>query len=196
MSLDHSPYEEALRAVVSLLGALPGPAMLIGGVAVIAHGHIRTTDDIDATVSGALVTAECVIDLAATHDIHPRIDDPLAFARRTQMLLLKHRPTGIEFDLSLAWIPFEEEALARRMTVQFRGVEVPVCDPEDLIVYKIVAARPLDVEDARQLAMRHRLNLDRERITRTVAGFDEILDDGRSRLQLWRDTERAAFPAS
>ena len=49
-------YEQALHAVSALLAALPGPAMLIGGLVVIAHGHVRTTDDIDATASGRRVT--------------------------------------------------------------------------------------------------------------------------------------------
>lgn len=194
MSVAASPYEQALRAVIALLDALPGPSMLIGGLAVIAHGHVRTTDDIDATVSGSSVTPERIIEIAAGQGIHPRIQEPLSFAARTQVLLLVHRPTGVEVDLSLAWIPFEEEALARQQVVALRGLNLRVCTPEDLIVYKLVAARPLDLEDARQLAMRHRMTLDRERIRRTLAGFDEILDDDRSRVELWRETERGAFP--
>ena len=49
-------FERALRAVSALLAVLPGPTMFIGGLAVIVHGHVRTTDDIDATTSGQRVT--------------------------------------------------------------------------------------------------------------------------------------------
>jgi hypothetical protein len=187
-------YEEALRAVVDLLDALPGQAMIIGGLAVIAHGYVRATDHIDATVSGAATTPEQIVSLARDRDIHPRIDDPMAFARRTQMLLLVHRPTGIPVDISLAWIRFEAEALARQQVIAFRGLDIRVCDPEDLIIYKLVAARPLDLEDARQLTMRHGLRLDRTRILSTLASFDEILEDGRSRVAMWRDIDRTASP--
>jgi hypothetical protein len=189
-----TPYEDALRAVLSLLDDLPGPGMIIGGLAVIAHGHVRTTEDIDVTVSGALVTAQTVIDLAVRHRIRSRIDDPVAFAERTQVLLLVHEPTGVEVDLSLAWIPFEEEALTRRQVVPFGGTTIRVCHPDDLIIYKLVAARPLDLEDARQLVLRHGAALDRERIQRTLAGFDQILDDGRSRASLWQEIERSTYP--
>lgn len=186
-------YERALRAVSAFLDQLPGPAMFIGGLAVIAHGHIRTTDDIDATVSGEDVSADRILQVAAAHDIYPRMDDVLAFARRNQVLLLVHRPTGVELDLSLAWLPFEQQALARRMVVRFRDLELRVCDPEDLIVYKLVAARPLDLEDARQIALRHHTRIDRERVRRILTAFDEALDDGRSRVELWRGVERSAF---
>jgi hypothetical protein len=188
------PYEDALRAVLALLEDLPGPGMIIGGLAVIVQGHVRTTEDIDVTVSGASVTPGSLIDVAARHGIRSRIDDPVAFAERTQVLLLVHERTGVEVDLSLAWIPFEEEALARRQVVPFRDTTMWVCHPEDLVIYKLVAARPLDLEDARQLALRHGMVLDRERIQRTLASFDEILEDGRSRVALWLDVERSTVP--
>jgi hypothetical protein len=168
--------------------------MIIGGLAVIAQGHVRTTEDIDVTVSGASVTPRSVIDVAARHGIVSRIDDPVAFAERTQVLLLVHERSGIEVDLSLAWIPFEEDALARHQIVPFREMAMPVCHAEDLIIYKLVAARPLDLEDARQLALRHGMTLDRERIQRTLATFDEILEDGRSRVALWLAIERSTMP--
>lgn len=188
------PYEDALRAVLSLLDDLPGLGMIIGGLAVIAHGHVRTTEDIDVTVSGASVTPRVVLDLAARHGIRSRIDEAVAFAERTQVLLLVHDPSGVEVDLSLAWIPFEEEALARQQHAPFGGSTIRVCHPDDLIVYKLVAARPLDLEDARQLVLRHHRAMDRERIRKTLASFDEILDDGRSRVALWQEIERSAHP--
>ena len=167
--------------------------MLIGGLAVIAHGHVRTTDDIDATVSAQGTSPEQIVELARVQDIYPRIDDAIAFARRNQVLLLIHRPTGIELDLSLAWLPFEEQALARSVVVRFRGLELRVCDLEDLIVYKLVAARPVDIEDARQLSMRHHTRIDRDKMTRRLTEFDEMLEDSRSRVAIWRDIERSAF---
>jgi hypothetical protein len=193
MTVGEPPYDRALRAVVALLDALPGPSMLIGGLAVMLHGHVRTTDDIDATVAGAGLTPEQIVARARAYDLMPRIENAVALARRTQVLLLVHQPTGVELDLSLAWVPFEAEALARRVVVRFEDLELHVCGAEDLIIYKVVAARPVDLDDARQLAMRHRQGIDRERVRRVLAEFDEVLEDGRPRLALWQAIERAAF---
>ncbi|MCH8808020.1 MAG: hypothetical protein IH986_18290 [Planctomycetes bacterium] len=47
-------FLEALQALTDALGELPAPAMVIGGVAVIARGIPCSTVDIDATVNGQI----------------------------------------------------------------------------------------------------------------------------------------------
>ena len=42
-------------------------------------------------------------------DLVPRIPDAIEFAHETRVLLLRHAPTGIDIDLSLGALPFEEE---------------------------------------------------------------------------------------
>jgi predicted nucleotidyltransferase len=172
-SSEPESFARALRSVAAFLNELPSHAMLIGGLAVIAHGYIRTTDDIDATVSGEGVSVGQLVVLAAGHDLRPRIQDAVAFAQRTQVLLLMHEPTGVRLDLSLAWLPFEHEALTRMTLVRLGDVELRVCSPEDLIVYKLVAARPKDLDDVYQVALRHRNQIDRTRIAGTLRDFDE-----------------------
>jgi len=45
----------------------------------------------------------------------------------------------------------------------------------------------------RQIALRHHKRIDRERVRGILAAFDDALDDGRPRVELWRDIERSAF---
>jgi hypothetical protein len=78
--------------------------MLIGGVAVIARGVRRLTDDVDATVWAEGLETRSLLGALAAHRIVPRIDDALAFARRSQVILLQHEPSGVDIDLSLAWL--------------------------------------------------------------------------------------------
>jgi len=50
------PARGFLKAIADLqlgLGRVEAPSMLIGGVAVIAHGVPRTTLDVDATIEGS-----------------------------------------------------------------------------------------------------------------------------------------------
>jgi len=44
----------------------------------------------------------------------------------------------VDVDLSLAWLPFEHEALRRATSVDFGGVRLPVAAVDDLIVLKAV----------------------------------------------------------
>jgi len=64
--------------------------VVIGGVAASLLGRPRMTRDIDAIVLGDEMGWEAVIESARHFGIAPRIDDPLEFARRTRVLLLRH----------------------------------------------------------------------------------------------------------
>jgi hypothetical protein len=105
-----------------------------------------------------------------------RIDDGLAFAQQHQILLLVHRPSKIEIDLSLAWLPFEEEALQRAPHERLRGIVVPVARAEDLVIYKALAWRDRDRSDITRLLALHRDDIDVERVLEVVAPLAQAMD--------------------
>jgi hypothetical protein len=142
--------------------------MLIGGVAVIARGVRRLTDDVDATLWGDGVDLEELIRRLASNLIVPRIPDALAFARRNQVLLLRHEPSDVDVDLSLAWLPFERAALERARLLRIGRRRVRVAMPEDLVVYKAIAARERDLSDVERLLELHASTMDLHRVRRTV----------------------------
>ena len=49
--------------------------------------------------------------------------------------------------------------------------------PEDLVVYKLVASRPLDLDDAEGLMVLHGATMDLVRIKAIVREFAALLDD-------------------
>src|SRR5262245_38963305 len=114
----------ALRAVA--LAALPAPAMIIDGIAVIARGVPRLTRDIDATVAGGVMDLTTLLDALRTHGLTPRIPDAVEFADANQVVLLTHAASGIDVDLSIAWLPFELEALAASESLDIAGTKVAV----------------------------------------------------------------------
>ena len=109
---DSRILEAALSALKLSLNQTGAPWMVIGGIAVIMRGVRRTTTDIDVAVRGDGVTIAELLAALAEHDIIGRIPDVEAFAQSTMVLLLEHRPTGVELDVSFAWSEFEHEALA------------------------------------------------------------------------------------
>ena len=170
-------FLDALRALCDALQALNVPWMIIGGVAVIAHGVPRYTADVDATVAAPNEPLERIFALFARHDVVPRIDGALAFARERQVFLLRHEPSGVDLDVSLAWLPFEVEAIGRSETRDYAGVTIRIPRPDDLVIYKLVAARPRDLEDVERLLLLHGPSLDLQRITATVREFADVLED-------------------
>jgi hypothetical protein len=150
--------------------------MLIGGVAVIARGVPRFTKDVDATVRADGLPLDGALRVLARHGLEPRVPGPREFARRSQMLLLRHQPTKVDVDLSLAWLPFERDAIDRAESLSLGGIEIPVARPEDLIVYKVVAWRLLDRDDVEKLLLRYAKRMDLGRVRRLVVEFAAILE--------------------
>jgi len=183
----------ALRALGDGLTELGVPWMIIGGVAVIARGVARFTVDIDAVLWGPAVDLEQALGTLGRHEITPRIDEAAGFARQHQVLLLQHAPSGVPLDLSLAWLPFEDEAIRAGQECDYAGVRIRVPRPDDLIVYKLVAARPRDLDDAETLLLLHGRTLDVPRIRRLVRAFAEALDDSTRPEALERLLRRAGL---
>jgi hypothetical protein len=167
----------ALRALSAALDALGQPAMIIWGIAVIARGVPRQTIDIDATVAAADLDLEQVLETLASHRITPRIADALDFARTRQVLLLRHDPTGTPLEVSLAWLPFEMEALARATFVDFGGVRIRVATAEDLIVLKAVAWRDRDRGDIERLLLLHGGAVNFDRVRALIGEFGAAIDE-------------------
>jgi hypothetical protein len=105
----------------------------------------------------------------------PREADALAFAREARVLLLRHQPTGIDVDVALGCLPFEEEAVARATVGQVAGVSVPLPTPEDLVIMKAVAHRERDLGDIEGLLAAHP-DLDVRRVRRWVRAFAGALE--------------------
>ncbi len=141
---------EVLAALSRVLEQHADGWYLFGAQAVQVWGTPRLSADVDVTVrlpsgedAASLVTAlrDAGFDL--------RVADADDFVARTRVLPFVHRPSRIPVDVVLAGPGPEEEFIARARRVSLAGVSVPVLSPEDLVVTKILAGRPKDLEDVR-----------------------------------------------
>lgn len=150
--------------------------MVIGGIAIIARGVRRMTTDIDATVRGDQLGIPALVKALAKKRIVPRIEDAERFASESLVLLLKHRPTAVELDVSMAWTDFEHEAIAGSSVTAFGAAKAPMAQAEDLVVFKAIAARPKDIEDATALLVLYPA-IDRARVRRRVSQLAALAED-------------------
>lgn len=181
----------AVAAVARALAHLPASGMLIGGIAVIARGVPRTTRDVDATVSADSCDIDALLRIFEQHEVQPRINDAKAFAQANQVLLLRHAPSGVDVDVSLAWLPFELEALGASEVLSIGGAPVPVARPEDLVIYKAIAWRPQDQQDVERLLALHGARMDLARVRRIVAELAAALEEPERAAELERVILRA-----
>ena len=180
--VDLAPLLAVLRDLMAWFKAREVPGVVIGGVAASLLGRPRLTRDVDAVVLldedhwGEFLAA------GTQHGFVPRRADALAFAQETRVLLVRHEESGIDADIVFGSLAFEKEAVARATWVELGGVRVPLPLPEDLIVMKVVAHRPRDLDDIEAILAAHpKLNL--RRVRRWVREFSaalkmpEILND-------------------
>ncbi len=170
------PITAALKALAGALDEAGVPAMIIGGIAVIARGVPRHTIDIDATVRAEGLDIDLLIRVLASHGIVARIPDARAFAFERQVLLVRHTASEVPLDISLAWLPFEIDALERSTPVDFGDVQLRVAEVADLLVYKAIAWRDRDRSDVEHLVAKHWARLDLDRVRGLVAQFADALD--------------------
>jgi hypothetical protein len=92
-------------------------------------------------------------------------------------LVLLTATNGVELDVSFAAFPFEIEALQRASDWQVTPeVALRTCSAEDLIVYKLVAARQIDLHDVQSIVTRQHAALDVDRVRLWGARFAEITE--------------------
>lgn len=138
--------------------------LVVGGVAVVLHGHLRFTADIDLVVGFEAGNARAALDALKDLGYQPRAPVPVEqfleastrerWAREKSMTvfsLWSQRFPATNVDLFVEEpFPFAE-AWARATQVQLGDVRVPVASIADLIAMKKRAGRPNDLEDIKAL---------------------------------------------
>jgi hypothetical protein len=170
-----APFSGPLQALQRLLEAFNDQGVIIGGVAASLLGTPRFTADVDAVVLLGLEDLQPFIDAASKEGLEPRTADPIRFARRSRVLLLRHPASGVDVDISLGALPFEIEMIQRSRLVEVGSIRLRLPTPEDLIIMKAVAHRPKDLEDIQAVAASHP-KLDKKRIQYWVEQFSTALE--------------------
>ena len=159
---------------------------LFGAQAAIVYGVARLTADVDVTVQTPATPTATWLASLEEHGFESRFTD-INFVEQTRVLPVVHSRTGLPVDIVFAGPGLEEEFLSRAVVRSIDGVPVPVIELADLVVLKVLAARPKDLEDLATLLRVHGDGLDVERI-RTVLG---MLEDALGQSDLLEVFERA-----
>lgn len=168
--------QEAAR-LQSILDAQHWHYCFIGGIAVQHWGEPRLTRDLDlALLTGFGGEAQFIDTLLAHYE--GRLPDAREFALARRILLLRTQ-SGIGIDISLAALPFEQDAMRRAVRAEYApGVRLRICSPEDLIVMKMLAGRETDLRDVRSILVRRVAGeLDWGRVEAQLAELAEVSND-------------------
>lgn len=166
---------ELLKALAGLLPAWCDGWYLFGAQAVGVWGMPRLSADVDITVRLRVPDTLAFVNGMREAGFDLRVADAEEFVRKTRVLPFVHRVSRIPVDVVLAGPGPEEEFLSRARTVVIEGVPVPVISPEDLIVTKVLAGRPKDLEDVRGILGQEGADLDLGHVRRLLALLEDAL---------------------
>ncbi len=188
----------ARPAAVELLAALSNAIAgrrwyLFGAQAVNLHGRPRMTADVDVTVEIDRADVPALVRRLSRAGFELRVSHPERFMKATSVLPFVHRDTTMPLDVVLAASGLEAAFLERAVFMEVAdGVSVPVISAADLVVAKLLAGRPKDIDDAASVL--EAANVDAEAI-RALLGeieaalgqsdltplFEDLLADARRR---------------
>jgi predicted nucleotidyltransferase len=123
--------------------------MLIGGQAVLLYGDPRATKDIDVTLGIGPDGLHDIIKIVKDLNWKVLVEDPQAFVAKTLVLPCLDSQTGIRIDLIFSFSEYEHQAIRRVKRVQIGDTSVMFASVEDVVVQKVIAGRPRDLEDVK-----------------------------------------------
>jgi predicted nucleotidyltransferase len=145
-------FIEILERLATALERAAIPYMVIGGQAVLVYGEPRLTRDIDVTLGIDVDRLQEVRTLAAAIGWQLLVDEQ--FTRQTMVLPCMAADTGIRVDFIFSFTPYEHQAIARAKTVKVGSTDVRFAAVEDLVVHKVLAGRPRDLEDVKTVLLK------------------------------------------
>jgi hypothetical protein len=178
-------FEALLEQIARGLDSLEIPYMLIGGQAVLVHGEPRLTRDVDVTLGAGPEKLPVVLEWVGRTGWQVLADSPADFVARTLVLPCLEPASGIRVDLIFSFSPYELQAIQRAHMIIVGTTQVRFASAEDLVIHKLVAGRPRDIEDVRSIILKnpgldagyvrrwlHEIDKDREESL--VAHFEEV----------------------
>jgi len=127
--------------------------------------------DVDVTIEADRADLPALVrDLAAAS-----FADVERFVEATSVLPFFHHPTALPLDLVIAGSGLEALFLDRAERRDLGGVVVPVISAGDLVVAKVLAGRPKDLEDAAGVLGERRGEIDLEHTRALIAQIEAAL---------------------
>ncbi len=183
-------FTNLLTRLARALDAASVPYMVIGGQAVLLYGEPRLTRDIDITMGITPDDLEKALQVAQEVDLRLLVEQPLNFVRQNWVLPAIDAKSGLRVDFIFSWTPYEAQAIERAREVEIDNYPVRFATPEDVILHKLLAGRPRDLEDIRSILRKQ--SVDVTYIRQWGEAFSAALDRdiGQSFAEIYQEIQK------
>ncbi len=162
---------EIILNIAEVLDELGISYMIIGGQAVLMYGEPRLTKDVDITLGIGHEGLKDIIKLSEKLGFTSIADDAESFVKRTMVFPVADKKSGLRVDFIFSFTEYEREAIKRAVNIMLGGSAVKFASVEDVIIHKIFAGRPRDIEDIKGIMSKNK-NFDKSYVLKWLNLFD------------------------
>ncbi|HEX5244131.1 MAG TPA: nucleotidyltransferase [Tepidisphaeraceae bacterium] len=175
--------KQALRSLVETLDASSVRYAIIGGIATIQHGRVRTTADIDVLLTIPQLAMPALFTTLKGNGFTLDLKRNIAELRDNGLTTLRFEDVLI--DMMRPILPVYSHVLDRAVPTQILGQSVRISTVEGLIVMKLIAFRPQDEADIQELISAYRDQLDVNYVRSEFATVANVDDPRWRKLDEW-----------
>jgi predicted nucleotidyltransferase len=175
--------QQAFEALVTTLNERGIQYAVIGGLATIQHTRVRTTDDVDALLTVPQLAMPAFFEALRDRGFDLDVMKSIREFRDGGLTTIRYQDVLV--DLMRPILPAYAHVLDRAVIARIHGHEVRVSSAEGLIVMKLIAMRPQDEVDIRELLAAYGGKLDLDYIRAELDTFTDAGDPRRVKLESW-----------
>lgn len=149
-------FKKLISSIARVFNENDIPYIIIGGQAVLLYGEPRLTKDIDITIGLNIDALDKITKILKNIKLDPIPEDYRQFVKRTMVLPLIDKESGIRADIIFSFSEFEKSAIKRANVVKIEDTDVKYVSLEDLVIFKVFSGRPRDMEDARLILIKNK----------------------------------------
>lgn len=175
---------ETFRKIVNFLEENDIDYLIIGGIASAALGYPRLTQDIDICIF--IKRKEIKQFLKKVKVAGFLFDYKNVVTRIKETGTFQIHYGELHIDFLIASTEFEKSALHRREKIKLYDIYAKFPTPEDLILFKIIPARHIDLADIENIAIRHKGKIDKK----YLLGWAMKLSDEAQDMRIYEDVKK------
>lgn len=136
---------------------------VFGGAAAGIFGYPRFTADVDVVIKIKNEDMELFLQSAEKHGFAVHFEEHIRRLKTSKTLKLKIEDYSVDFVVGETF--FDASAFRRKKKVILAGKDIFIASPEDLILYKLISKRHIDLADIERIIFANKKTLDTKYLT-------------------------------